>query len=412
MVDLKVAYVLLRFPSTTETFIAEEIQKNQAAGVDVRLFSLLKPNEKPIHPVSLSLLPSVRYPPGILHPNLWLAQIYYIFKAPINYFKCLNILLKQPAPVITFLLKRLLIFWKSAWIARELENKQIQLIHSHFAWLPAASAWVISRLIGIPFTVTTHAYDIFSIKNDLLKLTTREAARVITISENNKRTMLIMDEQLEPNKIHLIHCGVDLDFFHQNAGVNTGENDQLQITSVGSLIEKKGHEYLIRACNVLKAQGINFNTIIVGGGYLDQKLNDLILKLGLVNQVSLVGKKSQRWVRDRLSKSNVFVLACTNSGDLDGIPVSMMEAMAMGVPVISTSVSGIPELVRNEETGLLVPERDPKSLAAAIIRLASDPLLRQKLVDQGRMLIEQEYDIAKNVNLLSRIFMDVVEKRV
>ncbi|MBN1314361.1 MAG: glycosyltransferase [Anaerolineales bacterium] len=409
MVDLKVAYVLLRFPSTTETFIAEEIQKIQGIGVDVRLFSLLKPIEKPIHPVSLSLLPLVRYSPGFFHPGLWLAQIHFLFKAPTIYLKCLRTLLKQPAPMISFLMKRMMIFWKSAWIARELENIRIHLVHSHFAWLPAASGWVISRLLGVPFTVTTHAYDIFSIKNDLLKLTTREAAQVITISENNKRIMLKIDDQLEPQKIHLIHCGIDLGLFCTPVDEERTKNEQLQITSVGSLIEKKGHEYLIRACGELKNQGINFQTIIIGGGQLDQDLRSLIHELGLINHVSLVGKKSQLWVKNRLATSDVFVLACINAGDLDGIPVSIMEAMAMGVPVISTPVSGIPELVRNEETGLLVPERDPKSLAAAIIRIANDPLLQQKIVKQSRTLIEQEYDITKNVFRLSRIFIDVVK---
>jgi glycosyltransferase involved in cell wall biosynthesis len=177
-------------------------------------------------------------------------------------------------------------------------------------------------------------------------------------------------------------------------------------------LEKKGHEYLIRACHELKEQGQDFECTIVGKGPLEQPLQSLIQELDLDHQVKLAGGQTQTWVRDRLSTSDLFVLACVveGTGERDGIPVAMMEALAMEVPVVTTPVSGIPELVQHEQTGLLVPERDANALAAAIIRLARDEPLRRKLMANGRSLIEREYDIWKNATRLAGLFRQAIEE--
>lgn len=413
MDQVKVAYLLLRFPCMTETFVAEEMQKIQNTGVQIYLYSLLKPRDKLVHPVSKSLMHLVRYAPGLHHPGLWLAQWIFAMRSPGIYFQTLRTLLKQPAPVFSFRLKRLVVFLKSVWVAKELAGKQVGLIHTHFAWLSAGAGWVASRLLQIPFTVTTHAYDIYSPKNDLLTLATSGAARVITISEENKRAMLGMNRRLQPEKISVIHCGIDLNFF-QPDGVNQRSlNHPLRITSVGSLIEKKGHEYLIRACAILKERGVDFDCEIVGGGALYDGLQALIRALALEDRVALVGTQPQPRVKERLGSSDIFVLACVDAsdGERDGIPVVLMEALAMGVPVISTPVSGIPELIRHDETGLLSPQRDPERLAEAIIRLSQDQPLRQRITGNGRIMIEQEFDISKNAAALSTIFREVAEER-
>lgn len=412
MDQVKAAYLLLRFPCITETFVAEEMQKIQGTGVQIRLYSLLKPRDKLIHPVSKSLMHLVHYAPGLHQPKLWLAQWHFALRSPTIYFQTLRTLLSQPAPVLSFRLKRLVVFLKGVWVAKDLAEKKIGLIHTHFAWLSAGAGWVVSRLLDIPFTVTTHAYDIYSPKNDLLTLATSGAARVVTISEENKRAMLGMNRGLQPEKISVIHCGIDLNFF-QPDGVNQRTlKHPLRITSVGSLIEKKGHEYLIRACDILKERGVDFDCEIVGGGALHDGLQALIHALALEDQVALVGTQPQDWVKDRLGSSDIFVLACVDArdGERDGIPVVLMEALAMGVPVISTPVSGIPELIRHDETGLLSPQRDPEQLAEAIIRLSQDQPLRQRITGNGRILIEQEFDISKNAAVLSTIFREVAEE--
>lgn len=409
MKQIEIAYVLHRFPSLTETFVAEEIRTVQGLGVKVHLFSLLLPTTDVVHPVSAELVPQVCYAPELYEPSLWRAQLHFFLRKPRQYLKLVGRLLAEPAPRIDFLLKRLVIFAKGVWVARQLESSPVQLVHTHFAWLSAAASMVAAELLDLPLTITAHAYDIYSRKNDLLALTTSMADRVVTISEYNKQAILEKTSGLDRVRIQVIRCGIDLGQF---PGVD-GRSAQrpFQITAIGSLLEKKGHEYLIRACRQLKAQDLDFECVIVGEGPLEQPLRSLIHELDLDGRVMLAGGQTQTWVRDRLSTSDLFVLACVveGTGERDGIPVAMMEALAMEVPVVTTPVSGIPELIRHEETGLLVPERKPDLLAAAVLRLARDRGLCQELAAGGRRIVEEEYDIAKNGARLVRLFRETIE---
>ncbi len=408
MTEPYVIYVLLRFPRLTETFIAEEMRNMEANGANLRIYALLPDREPFIHPVSQQLLPRVRYAPSQASASLWLAQAYYLFKTPTRYLALLWMLLRQPAPRWSFLAKRLDVFLKGVWMAKELEHTPVSLMHAHFGWLSAAAAVIASRLLDLPFTFTAHAYDIYSEKNDLLRMACSSADRIITISESNRAAILAVNPALDPAKVVVVHCGIDLGCFRPP--VSRPASRTLHITSVGRLLSKKGHEFLIRACGELQAQRVPFQCVIVGSGDLEASLRLLIRELCLENQVTLAGAQPQEWIRDRLAKSDIFVLACVTdeAGDRDGIPVSIMEAMAMHVPVISTNVSGIPELVRNEETGLLVPQRDPCHLAAAMLRLAKDEPLRQKLAGKALELVSRDYDSLKNTGQLWRVFEECV----
>lgn len=404
MTETDVAYVLLHFPCLTETFIAEEIRGVQQKGVNIHLYSLLPATDEIIHPVSRQLSSKTKYVPGLLHPSLIGAQAYYLTTAPGKYLYLLKTILGQPAPEPSFIAKRLVIFLKSIWLARQLAQTPVQLVHTHFAWLSTVAGVVVSQLLDIPFTVTAHAYDIYSCKNDLLPLAAQFADRIVTISNANRKAICAMNSRLCSDKVEVLRCGIDLDYFQAAPKELAGRN--LRITSIGSLIGKKGHEYLIRACGILRSRHLDFQCVIIGRGELEDHLSDLIQELGLENCVCLVGAQPQEKVREHLRASDLFVLACV-SGDVggqDGIPVALMEAMGMAVPVISTYVSGIPELVRNEETGLLVPERNEEMLADAICRLSSDSELRNLIVRNGLDLIHKEYDISKNTDHLSILF--------
>jgi glycosyltransferase involved in cell wall biosynthesis len=409
---IDVAYVLLHFPHFTETFVAEEIRQVQRQGIRVHLFSLLKPKKGPVHSVSEELAQQVCYAPEIYQLELWIAQLIYLYKAPLMFLQLFWVLLRHPSPGILFHLKRIIIFLKAIWITSQLDGANIQLVHTHFAWLSAAASMIVSEFLDIPFTATTHAYDIYSKKNDLLDLTVKYADCIVTISEYNKHAMLKLIGSMDMEKIEVIHCGIDLDRFNPNG--KEFEDEIFEITSVGSLVEKKGHEYLIRACNELKAQGLIFHCVIVGGGPLIQPLSEQIRELQLEESVKLVGRQMQHWVYERMNTSDAFVLACVTSkeGDQDGIPVAIMEALAMGVPVISTSVSGIPELIHHESTGLIINERDVHALTIALSRLAKDVALRKRLAKQGRITVEDEFDILKTAEKLAALFRRVIEERV
>jgi len=403
--DDPIAYILLRFPHLTETFIAAEIQAVQAQGTPVRILSLLPPHPGPVHPTSQALLSQVEYAPPLHSPALWLAQLAAFLSGPRRYLRLLGDLMAPPPPRAVWRLKRLVVFVKGVALARRLGDAPPRLIHSHFAWLSAAAALVVSRLLDRPLTVTAHASDIYSPENDLLCLVAGAASRLITISEHNRQAIVARCPAVQ-GRIAVVHCGVDRARF---AATQPPPDGPVRILSVGSLTEKKGHEYLIRACRLLRDRGLDFRCTIVGRGEQQAALERLIAELNVGENVTLAGPLEQPQVRRALGRSHIFALACVvaRDGDRDGIPVAMMEALAMGLPVVSTSVSGIPELVRDGETGLLAPPRDPPALAQALARLITDPALRRRLGQRGQALVAREFDIVVNAARLRSIFNEV-----
>jgi len=413
MAALKVAYLLMYFPRLTETFVAEEIRCLLSQGAEVQIISLLEPSSEPVQAVSAELLQFTWYAPGLLSGRLWAAQLHFLAKVPRRYFSLLLELMGQPLPAnrVSLLVKRLVIFLKAVTAAYYLENKETQLLHAHFAWLAGGAAWVCARLLGLPFTATVHAFEIFSQKNDLLPLVSREAQRVIAISEVNRLEVAAL-EGLSEATISVIHCGVDCARFQNHSGRRgAGLRDgKLRILSVGSLVAKKGHRYLIEACDHLWKRGIDFTCTIVGGGPEKAALLRQIRACDLEDRVRLAGPLLQREVIAAYLEHDVFVLSATvaTDGDRDGIPIVLMEAGAMGLPVVSTSVSGIPELVRHEETGLLVAPGDSAGLAEAIATLAGDPTRRTHFGRNIRALVQAEFNVESSAEELAGLFRDTI----
>jgi glycosyltransferase involved in cell wall biosynthesis len=213
--------------------------------------------------------------------------------------------------------------------------------------------------------------------------------------------------------ISLIHCGVNLADLQAQAHEQVEHLDgtPIRILSVGSLLLKKGHNYLIDAFKILSNNGLNFTCNIIGGGPNEEALNKQIQELGLQNQVKLLGAKSHPEIIMAYSQHDLFVLASviSPSGDRDGIPVVLMEAGAMGLPLISTRISGIPELVRHGQTGLIVPPGDPQALAEAITSLAADPTKRKQLGNNARNLVEAEFSIDSSVDRLAVLFQKICQ---
>jgi len=413
---VKISYMLLHFPYLTETFVAEELRALRARGVDVNIVSLLEPGAGPVQPVSQMLLPYTQYAPSLTSLTLWSANLKFICRQFGLYLTLLWQLLScsYTSQPLSRLSKRIVIFLKAVAVAAQLEGEGIQLIHAHFAWLSAAGAWVTARLLGIPFSVTIHAYDIFT-STDLLPLIMREAAHVVAISEYNRR--YIHEQGLrDAANISVVHCGINPAqfFIDQEAFTNVNwEQKPLQILSVGSLNQKKGHNYLIAACDMLAERGVNFECHIIGSGHLKDSLNKQIERANLQRHVHLLGPMSSPEVFDAYRQHDLFVLpsVIADDGDRDGIPVVMMEAGAVGLPLISSNVSGIPELVRHRQTGILVPPQEVPPLADAIAALANDPELRQLLGRQASQLIFEEFNVEINVARLWCHFMDVINSQ-
>ena len=410
MPPLRIAYILQYFPHLTETFIADEIRAIRGRGVEVRIVSLLPPRPGPVSPTSRQLLDCTWYAPGPFSLRLWLDQARFLRESPRLYWSLLSTFLRQPyagnRPAL-LLLKRIAIFLKAVSTAAYLRAAPVDLVHAHFAWLPAAAAWISARLLRVPFTVTVHAFDLYSKKNELMPLIAREAAHLIAISEFNRAQL----SDLRPNQaedISVIHCGIDLRRSAASAGAapHTVGERQLRILSVGSLVAKKGHTFLIAACRLLADQGMDFTCTIIGGGPDESALRRQIQDSQLAGRVILTGALPHDDILAAYRQYDLFVLACvvTHDGDRDGIPVVLMEAANAELAAISTYVSGIPELVLQEKTGLLVPPEDPTALADAIRRLASDPGKRRALGRNARRLMETQFDLQATSAQLEEVF--------
>lgn len=415
MATMRVVYILLHFPYLTETFVAEEIRALCEEGVEVEIISVLEPGPGPVQQVSEGLLPFCSYAPHLLSFELWRAQLYFLFSSGWRYLSLLYVLLRSPYPKQPFALfaKRMVIFLKAVAVAYRLRTSPVDLFHAHFAWLSGAAAWICARLLERPYTVTAHAYDLFA-SADLLALVAGEANQVVAISEYNRQ--FLIDRQIcTADQVSVVHCGIDLRQFSvstRDPKLPTTEAP-LRILSVGSLQPKKGHEYLVESCHLLHTRCLPFTCTIIGGGPGAEKLRRLVEKYGLQAHVTIAGARPNHEIVLAYGQHDIFVLAAVvaPNGDQDGVPVVMMEAGAAGLPLVSTRVSGIPELVRHGRTGLLVPPNDATALAEAISQLAGQPQQRLEMGNNARTLVSLEYNVAHNATQLAELFRSIVAHR-
>ena len=201
-------------------------------------------------------------------------------------------------------------------------------------------------------------------------------------------------------------CGIDLQEYQNSTSMRS---NTLKILAIGRFVEKKGFAYLIEAARILQNK-IDFNLTIIGDGALQGKIVSMIDQYGLSDKVTLLGSQPQERIKDALQHASLFVLPSVESstGEMEGIPVVIMEAMALGVPVIATRHAGIPEIVVDEETGLLVPEKDPEQLAEAIIRMAKNRALRKKCIKHAYENVSAEFDISEIAHIKAKIFSESI----
>jgi glycosyltransferase involved in cell wall biosynthesis len=289
------------------------------------------------------------------------------------------------------------------WMADDLERRGIRHVHAHFASYPALSAHIIHRLTGISYSFTAHAYDLY-VDPSHLPNKVSGATFIVTISEYNRFLLQPLAGEVTP--VHVIHCGVALPVRMPDARPGRRE-----IVCVARLEEKKGQRYLVEACGLLHRRDVSLHCTIVGGGPAFDQLKTLVASGGLEDVIHLAGPQTAEKVQAYLAGADVFVLpsVVTRSGNAEGIPVALMEAMAAGVPVISTSTTGIPELVVDDETGLLVAPRDSAALAEAIERLLDDDELAERLRGAAFRKVGSEFEIEANARQIDRHLRDAIQ---
>jgi colanic acid/amylovoran biosynthesis glycosyltransferase len=399
---LKVAYVMSRFPKLTETFVLYEMLALEELGVDVVLYPLLREREPIFHPDAVPLCARAHFQPFLSGPILR-SQLILLRRNPRTYLSTLWGLLRGTWGSLNFFAGALGIFPKVAHAARLMAAEGVDHVHCHFSNHPAAAGFVIHRLTGIPFSFTAHGSDLH-VDRHMLCAKVAEAAFVVPVSEYNRE--LIVEECGEGarRKLTVVHCGVDTQFFRP-AEVAV-EDGPLSILCVGKLHEVKGQAYLVEACRLLADAGVDLVCNLLGDGPDRRALTQQIADSGLEGRVSILGERDRVQVAALLNTAHVLAAPSvpTSSGKREGIPVVLMEAMSAGVSVVASQLSGIPELVEDEVSGLLVPPRDAAALADALRRLHDDPPLRRTLGLNGREKVVQEFDMRKNAAELVRRF--------
>lgn len=399
-------YVLSRYPLLSETFILREMLELERQGHTLFVYPL-------------------RAVPGKRHPRVnqlrarvwktpWLAlgaHLYWLRRRPRAYLSTLAAIVWRNRSDANLWLGAVAYWGKAVAIAQRARVDGIDHIHAHYATHPALAAYVIHRLAGLPYSVTVHAHDIFC-HQAMLAEKLRAAQSVVAISELNRSVIerAWAASRLRPPfpPLEVVHSGVEWERYARIASARTAfppDRRALRLLAVGSLQPYKGHRFLVDACALLRQRGLPFTCRIVGGGELVARLRRQIRRLHLERMVWLEGPGDEAEVMAALAWADVFALPSVRArnGKMEGIPVALMEAMAAGLPVIASRLSGIPEIVVNERNGALVPPGDAAALAQAITRLRDAPL-RRRWGSNGARTVAAEFNLGANVVRLAALW--------
>ncbi len=414
---IKLVYLVGRYPELTTTFIEREIgMLRQLGGVEIQPVSIRYPlTSRAVSPAQQAVREETFY----LIPESWLAfdflgfllgNLRFMLLRPLVYFGTLLYLLAHDHPDLKARLKTSLHFLQGAYAAHVLRKWDFDHLHAHFIDRAVVVALIVGRLLDKPYSLTAHANSIFS-RKILIREKIINARFMVTVSEYNKRYLLDSYPGLYSDKIHILHPWVDLAKLVPPA--SRPAHERLHILSVGRLVEKKGHAYLVEACHHLQERGVDFQCRVVGSGPLKPELEAMIARYHLEERVHLMGGQPQSEVLRLLETwADVFALPCVvaKDGDRDGIPVSLAEAMAMELPVVSTDIVGISELVQ-PGTGILVPPHDALALVEALQAVHARPLaVRAEMGRQGRRLVDAKFNLTKGTAQLAHLFQDSLPK--
>lgn len=392
----KIGYVVKRYPRFSETFIVNEILAHEAAGLPVEIHSLRPPSDTHFQNTISQVRAPVRY---LTHGSIKAAELWQMFatanQSSASLWATVDWATRNHVSVGEIS--------QSIELALAAIQNGVTHLHAHFATSAATVAHLASRISGIPFSVTMHAKDIFheSVDPETLRHLVESAAAIITVSDFNWR--FLCDQFGHAEKIHRVYNGLDLTQF----SYDRTERDRDRILAIGRLVPKKGFSDLVHACALLKQQGVSFNCDIVGTGDLEMPLRQLIEQLNVDDCVHLTGPLPQNEVRQRLRTATLLAAPCViaEDGNRDGLPTVITEALAIGTPVVATDVTGIPEIVRHEETGVIVPQNAPEALAAACRRIFDHPDEADRYARAGRNLVEADFDIHRNAAAIREILL-------
>lgn len=396
--------ILKGYPRISETFISNEIRLLEEQGIVVHIFSMRHPRESFTHKSVQAIRAKVTYLPA----EFWRSCHRFLIPQ-------LMVFLRYPAGWLRG--------WRLAW-SRFLRNRNpltfkhffqgiyllhhgraIRMVHlhAHFAHSPTSVAMFAAEISGLPFSFTAHAKDIYTSDRRQLAEKIGKAAFVVTCTDYNKRYLEELTGGRHP--VHCVYHGIDLALFFAHRVMRTPAPPYTFLT-IARLVEKKGIPEILAALAILTRKGFPFRYVLIGDGEDRAPLAALVHRLGLADRVTMTGTQTHEQVLRHFQEADCFVLGCkiAASGDRDGIPNVLAESMALGVPVVATAVSGIPELVHDEETGLLVDAANAEELAAALERMVVDGQLRERVIAAARRKVTEVFDNTQLIGELVGIY--------
>ena len=406
-------YILKGYPRISETFISNEILRLEQQGFKLTLFPMRLPRENFTHDSVKQIQAEVHYLPTylgrqflkLLFPNLLL-----LWKSPRRYLKVLIIACKRfsrTRKTATF--KHLL---QAGYLVNTHLRKDAHIdhLHGHFAHSPTSVTMFAALLSGIPYSFTAHAKDIYTSNPEQLREKIDSAAFVVTCTGYNANHLkTIAPKTATP--IHRIYHGIDTTLFSSSTPQAIC-SPPYRLLTVARITAKKGLPTLYQALVELKKRDVAFQHVLIGDGDDRDKILRLIEELGLESCCSWLGTRTHAEVLHHFAESDLFILGCqvAQNGDRDGIPNVLVESLAMGVPVVSTNVSAIPELVIDGETGRTVTPENSSAMAEAIMELLTDQQLREKVRNTGRAYVQKNFDNLHLTGQLGEIFIDHTSK--
>lgn len=395
---LCVAYVIPAYPPvSSQPFVVNEMIEVQNAGHTVLVLPLSAGERGGVqHGTFARFQPTGVLFPATIDGSIVLGALATFVRHPVRTLRALADAVACGWRNPVALLRLASVVPKALAAVPELRRLRVDRIHAHFASRTADCAAIASAVSGIPFSFTAHAYDIYSthpsVRNETLAWKLRQARQVFTV---NDFAAAMLRRGLPPGmhgRVHTAYVGIPMDLFDVRPACERGAC--FRLLCVARFCEKKGLDTLVDACALLRDRGLVFELRLFGDGPGREALVAQIARLNLSDKVLLGGGIAQEGVAREMAACHVFVMPCRRdrTGDMDGIPTVFMEAMATGRPVISCAVSGVPELVRDDDTGVLVPSDDPVALADAIERVAADDELRLRLGRSARALVEEQHD--------------------
>ncbi len=398
--ESRIAYVCKMYPRFSETFIVSEVLAREAAGESIEIVSLRAPADGRFH----AALADVRAPVHYLDPgsprakDLWAALA---AAAPRLDAEVLEELLAAPVRDVGQALE----------LATMIDARGIDHLHAHFGSIATTIARLAARIAGITYSFTAHAKDIFheSVDEDELAVKLRDADHVVTVSEYNLRYLRARFGR-DADRVERVYNGLDLEAFAFDPTPGKRATD---VVAVGRLVEKKGFDVLVEACALARDWGTPLTARIVGTGDCERQLRSLIAAHHLEGTVELVGALPQDHVREEIRGAATMAAPCVVGGDgnADGLPTVILEAMALGTPVVSTPVTGIPEAIVDGDTGRLVDERDARALATTLLALRNDADERLRIASAARRHVEAEFCSRRQAEQLRTLAPAAVDAR-